>query len=86
MMSGKTEDWIIDAAEAIARHVERARSPAFQMTAEFKIEEAHSFGCAAVEAETERCVRKIAAFTKLSGSRKSELIAEICADEGEPNE
>ena len=34
---------------------------------------------AAVEAETERCVKKVAAFTKLSGSRKTALIAEICA-------
>jgi hypothetical protein len=34
----------------------------------------------AVEAETERCVRKIAAFTKLSGSRKTALIAEICGE------
>jgi len=62
-MSEKTEDWITDAAEAIARHVERARSPAFQMTTEFKIEEAHSFGCAAaksaVKAERERCRRRV---------------------------
>ncbi len=50
-MSEKTEDWIIDAAEAIARHVSRARSPAFQMTAEFKIEEAHRSGCAAATVE-----------------------------------
>ncbi len=53
-MSEKTEGWIVNAAEAIARHVSRTRSPAFQMTAEFKIEEAHSSGCAAVTAEKER--------------------------------
>lgn len=34
----------------------------------------------AVDNETERCVRVIAAFIKLSGSRKSALIAEICGE------
>jgi hypothetical protein len=53
------EPWIMRAAEKITRHVKVARSPVFQSTAEFKIEEEHKTGCAAVAAETERCAEAI---------------------------
>jgi len=54
------EGWIQDAAIEITRHVKTARSPAFQSTAEYKIEEAHKRGCAAVSAERERCLDRFA--------------------------
>ena len=50
------EGWIKDAAREITRHVKTARSPAFQSTAEYKIEEAHKSGCAAERAAIERCL------------------------------
>ncbi len=49
-------DWIVRAAGEIARHVKTARSPAFQSTAEYKIQEAHDANCSTAElrAEVER--------------------------------
>ncbi len=70
-MEPETEDWF----------TEKCRDPEFVKA---YLEEQRKMGADdlrdAVEAETERIVRVVAAFTKLSGSRKSALIAEICGD------